>query len=165
MTGKLSVFAAMSLIGATLALPLPAQEWRMPPAAPGGKTGSAAPLEQGIEGIMNQMFQQMMPHFDAIGDELQATVNELAPALRELSSLVDDFANYQAPERLPNGDIILRRRADAPPAPPTDELRNLLIPPPGGMPSPDTVPGQPEPMPETGPGLMGDPGTRPATEL
>ena len=32
-------------------------------------------------------------------------------------ALMDDAKNYQAPERLENGDILIRRRADAPPPP------------------------------------------------
>jgi hypothetical protein len=29
--------------------------------------------------------------------------------------MIDDLSAYEMPERLPNGDILIRRRADAPP--------------------------------------------------
>ena len=31
----------------------------------------------------------------------------------EIMAMIDDLANYHAPERLPNGDIILRRKTPA----------------------------------------------------
>ena len=34
----------------------------------------------------------------------------LEPHLAELADMIGDLGNYQAPERLPNGDIILRRK-------------------------------------------------------
>ena len=33
---------------------------------------------------------------------------------------IDSFENYERPEILPNGDIIIRRREDAPPLPRDD---------------------------------------------
>ena len=69
-------------------------------------------------------------------------MQEISPALRELGGLVDDIENYQRPERLPNGDIILRRRADAPPPPPTDRLERLVL---GGDALPGVAPAIPSP--------------------
>lgn len=47
-------------------------------------------------------------------DELEPTFKELSesvePALRQLLELVEDFDAYHPPERLPNGDIIIRRK-------------------------------------------------------
>lgn len=40
--------------------------------------------------------------------------DELAPALEELEGFVLDLNAYEAPEILPNGDIIIRRKPDAP---------------------------------------------------
>ena len=73
---------------------------------------------------------------------MEGTLQEISPALRELGGLVDDIENYQRPERLPNGDIILRRRADAPPPPPTDRLERLV---PGGDAVPGVAPAVPAP--------------------
>lgn len=42
---------------------------------------------------------------------------ELAPLMQDLSELIDDLNAYHAPEILPNGDIILRRKAPGTPDP------------------------------------------------
>lgn len=67
---------------------------------------------------------------------LRQMMKELKPALTEMFRLMDQFEgiddprHYKLPEVLPNGDIIIRRRPDAPPfrrrpdgAPPDDETR------------------------------------------
>ena len=52
---------------------------------------------------------------------LRQLLDDLKPALDEMFRLmenfegVDDPRHYQLPEVLPNGDIIIRRRPDAPP--------------------------------------------------
>ncbi|MDO5640998.1 MAG: hypothetical protein Q4G26_01225 [Paracoccus sp. (in: a-proteobacteria)] len=123
---------------AVASLPLAAQDWQMPrndspppterqtppPRNPGEDFGDA--LDQQLEGAMNQLFQRLQPHLNALGDELANTMNDFAPALNEISGLIDDIRNYEPPERLENGDILIRRRADAPPAPPLGELQRLL---------------------------------------
>jgi len=49
----------------------------------------------------------------------------MGPAFGELMGKIDDLSVYHPPEMLPNGDIILRRKApldpDAPDQPPLDE--------------------------------------------
>jgi hypothetical protein len=54
-------------------------------------------------------------------DEMEPALRELAegmePALRRLLEIVDDFDAYHLPERLPNGDIIIRRKTPLPPPP------------------------------------------------
>ncbi|MGG7643662.1 AAA+ family ATPase [Rhodovulum sp. YNF3179] len=45
---------------------------------------------------------------------LEAILGELAPVIEELQSMIDDLSAYEAPEMLPNGDIIIRRKPDAP---------------------------------------------------
>jgi len=63
-------------------------------------------------------------------DEMEPALRELAegmePALRKLLEIVDDFDAYHLPERLPNGDIIIRRKTPLPPpggeAPPEGEI-------------------------------------------
>jgi hypothetical protein len=45
---------------------------------------------------------------------MEHVVGELGPLLLQLESLMDEITAYQAPEMLPNGDIIIRRRPDAP---------------------------------------------------
>lgn len=124
--------AALTLLAMT-ALPLSAQDWQMPRADDPPATGSEEPLGdlgqdlgQELDSAMNQLFNRLQPHLNALGDELANTMNDFAPALNEISGLIDDIGNYERPERLENGDIIIRRRADAPPPPSLEELQRLL---------------------------------------
>jgi hypothetical protein len=41
-------------------------------------------------------------------------VREMGPGLAAFLNSVDDVRHYELPEFLPNGDIILRRKPDAP---------------------------------------------------
>lgn len=38
----------------------------------------------------------------------------IAPAVEKFLGLVDDMTNYEMPEMQPNGDILIRRKPDAP---------------------------------------------------
>lgn len=49
---------------------------------------------------------------------LEGLVDELEPALRGVDDLIDDLNTYHAPEMLPNGDIIIRRRTPLTPEEP-----------------------------------------------
>jgi hypothetical protein len=57
---------------------------------------------------------------DKLDEALRDLVDRVQPALDDLRDLLDVFEqidaieNYQRPEILPNGDIIIRRRPDAP---------------------------------------------------
>lgn len=42
--------------------------------------------------------------------------DRMAPMAERLRDMVDDLDAYEAPEMLPNGDIIIRRKPNAPPA-------------------------------------------------
>jgi hypothetical protein len=57
-------------------------------------------LERGIEQLLRDFFLEMEPR------------------LRELRDAIGDLNNYEAPEMLPNGDIIIRRKTPLEPAPP-----------------------------------------------
>ena len=152
-------------ISAALALPVLAQDWQMPRDsdppmgdAPGGQQKPLGDFESELDGAMNDLFNRLHPHLNALGDELANTMNDFAPALNEISGLIDDIGNYARPERLENGDIIIRRRADAPPPPPLSELQRLLpggegTPPEGKPPSDDPwQPLDPWRMPRDGQG-------------
>jgi hypothetical protein len=43
-------------------------------------------------------------------DIMQQFLNEMGPALTELQETITDWSQYSAPEVLPNGDIIIRRK-------------------------------------------------------
>ena len=51
---------------------------------------------------------------------IQAFLDEMGPAFAEVIDQIDSIAYYQPPEILPNGDIVVRRRADAPPWQPAE---------------------------------------------
>ena len=78
---------------------------------------------------MGNLLNKAQPSLDRLGQDLSGMAQRLGPVLGELGDLMDDVRNYQAPERLENGDILIRRRADAPPPPPVgDSLREMLRP-------------------------------------
>ena len=57
---------------------------------------------------------------EELDETLRRMMDELKPALKQMFEMiesfegVDDLRHYQMPEVLPNGDIIIRRRLDAP---------------------------------------------------
>ena len=52
---------------------------------------------------------------EGLADEMRPLVDEhVLPFLAELMDLIDDISMYDLPERLPNGDIIIRRRVPEP---------------------------------------------------
>lgn len=79
-------------------------------------------MSQGAELFMRGLLQEMEPAIDEftgmaedIAPMMQDFAENMGPAMRELLQKVDDFSRYEAPELLPNGDIIIRRKPDAPP--------------------------------------------------
>lgn len=67
------------------------------------REGSRLILE-GILDDMRPMMEEARPFFE----------EEMLPFLESLGSLIDDLSAYEMPERLPNGDIIIRRSPDHP---------------------------------------------------
>ena len=133
------------ILAAALAAPIlvAAQQWTPPSADqnsdqdPAPKADSGGDLfERGLDSFMQNMLKEAEPHLDRLGRDLGDTVNSLRPVLGDIGALMDDVKNYQAPERLENGDILIRRRADAPPPPPVgNALRDMLRPAPEDDPS------------------------------
>lgn len=101
------------LIVACLGFPAAAQERSEPPK--GDMEEGMSLLERGIDLILRGFMEEMEPTLDEMQRGLEGAARELGPALDQLMALFDDIRNYEAPERLPNGDIIIRRRPDAPP--------------------------------------------------
>lgn len=67
-------------------------------------------LEEGARIIMRSMLDNIGPKLDEMQDGLDGAMQEIEPHLTELMDMIGDLQNYHAPERLPNGDIILRRK-------------------------------------------------------
>lgn len=136
--------AALALTaGAAMAQTAPFQ---MPRAAdpPPSSSAPAAPEDDsvpgGIDTILQNLLNRAQPHLEGLARDLETTFDELSPAFQELSGLIDDIGNYQTPERLENGDILIRRKPDAPPPPPLEDLQNLM---PRGQSTPDATPAVP----------------------
>lgn len=147
------------ILTAALALALPLAAFgqaTITPEAPPPQTPPAAPatpeakpaddpldlIERGTGMIFDDLLRKVQPHLEGLARGVEDTVARFGPALNELGVLIDDIGNYEAPERLPNGDVILRRKADAPPPPPIgNALRDLTTPrPPENQPEPPPAP-------------------------
>ncbi len=63
------------------------------------------PLSEQLDEVFRDLMEQMKPALD-----------ELLETLEVLEG-IDSIEHYERPEILPNGDIIIRRREDAPPLP------------------------------------------------
>lgn len=62
--------------------------------------------------------EDLMKEFkEKVGPEMEKMMAEIMPELERLGEAVGGLSNYQMPEFLPNGDIIIRRKPDAPPLP------------------------------------------------
>ena len=89
-------------------------------------------MEEGARMLMRGLMTEMEPaitelrdSFEEMGPAFAEFAQSIGPAFAELLNEVDDLRNYQAPEFMPNGDIIIRRKPDAPiwePDPDTGEV-------------------------------------------
>ena len=78
-------------------------------------------MEQGAKLLLRGLLDEMEPAIEdlkGMGEEMSDKMAEwgtqMGPALADLMTRIDDMRNYDAPEILPNGDIIIRRKPDAP---------------------------------------------------
>lgn len=78
-------------------------------------------MERGAQLFFEGLMQEMAPALDDLaelmeeaGPALQAFITEMGPKLRSVLEEVEDWSVYSAPEVLPNGDIIIRRKPDLP---------------------------------------------------
>jgi hypothetical protein len=120
------LFSPLLTVAALTAFVAAAQVYE-PPKAEQPESGNS--VESGIEQFLNRLLGEAQPHLDRLGRDLGETLGSVGPVFQDIGKLMDDVGNYQAPERLENGDILIRRRADAPPPPPVgDTLREMLRP-------------------------------------
>ncbi len=84
-------------------------------------------MERGAQLFFEGLMQEMAPAIDELsklmeeaGPALQSFVAEMGPKLLAVLEEVKDWSVYEAPEVLPNGDIIIRRKPDRPHAPPDE---------------------------------------------
>tara|TARA_R110002094_G_scaffold159889_6_gene145258 strand:- start:139 stop:528 length:390 start_codon:yes stop_codon:yes gene_type:complete len=78
-------------------------------------------MERGAQMFLEGIMKEMEPAIDGFSDlteqmgpALKSFAEEMGPKLTELLDEVEDWSAYQAPEILPNGDIIIRRKPDRP---------------------------------------------------
>lgn len=70
-------------------------------------------LREGARILMESMLKEMEPAMRDMQEDFGAALREMEPALRDLGGMIGDLRNYHPPEKLPNGDIIIRRKTPA----------------------------------------------------
>ena len=81
-----------------------------PPASP--EEGFSL-LEEGARIILRSLIDEMEPALKDMHKGLGDAMEEIGPMLGQLVEMIGDVRNYEAPEMLPNGDIIIRRKSPA----------------------------------------------------
>lgn len=67
-------------------------------------------MERGLRLFLDGLMQEMEPALRDLEDLAQDAAPFLREMQRSLGEVVEDFDVYEAPEVLPNGDIIIRRK-------------------------------------------------------
>lgn len=82
--------------------------------------GGFSLMEEGAKLFFRGMMEQMEPAMDELEGlmaemepAMRSFAQEMGPKMRSLFEKVEDWSLYEAPEVLPNGDIIIRRKPDA----------------------------------------------------
>lgn len=88
-------------------------------------------MEEGAKLFFRGLMDEMGPalrELEGLADDIEPAIRsfaeEMGPALRDLMAQVEDWSAYEPPVVLPNGDILLKRKEDAPPLdslPPPEE--------------------------------------------
>ena len=67
-------------------------------------------LRDGMDGALGALEDWT----EEFGPAMKSFMEEMGPALSEMMDEVKDWSRYEAPEMLPNGDIIIRRKPEPP---------------------------------------------------
>lgn len=85
-------------------------------------------MERGARLFFRGLIEEMDPAMENLrdfaeeaGPAMESFMSEMGPALMDLMETVKDFSAYHPPEVLPNGDIILRKKAEEEIAPPAED--------------------------------------------
>lgn len=78
------------------------------PAQAGSPEAEERPLSEELDTLFREMIEKMKPALDELLETLEVLEN------------IDSIEHYERPEIMPNGDIIIRRRDDAPALPEND---------------------------------------------
>lgn len=68
-------------------------------------------LRQGARVLMESLFSEVQPALDDMRQGLGEALRQMEPMMRDLGAMMGEIDNYRAPEMLPNGDIIIRRKS------------------------------------------------------
>lgn len=85
-------------------------------------------MQEGAELLFRGLMDEMEPALESlqelgeqVGPMFDQLTAEMAAALATVIAKIDDLTYYEMPEILENGDIIIRRKPDAPPYEPAPE--------------------------------------------
>ncbi|MGJ8610445.1 MAG: hypothetical protein ACSHWY_05100 [Octadecabacter sp.] len=122
------------ILAACLTLPLPAIAQDVESQDGSEMEEGFSLMEEGAKLLFRGIMSEMEPAIDdfaGIAGELQPALDmlasEMGPALLELAQTLDSVRYYEPPEVLPNGDIIIRRRSDAPKYMPDEDAPDLNL--------------------------------------
>lgn len=110
----MSRFLPLALCLALAAAPVPAEEE--------GEGDGFSLMQEGAQLLLRGLLQEMEPAIRDLedltrnlGPQLELFAEDVARAMVAVVDLIDDIRHYEAPVILENGDILMRRRPDAPP--------------------------------------------------
>jgi len=93
-----------------------------------GPSDEKSLMEQGAELFFEGLRQEMEPTLETMlgmaeqfGPSMLSFFEQMGPALADLVGEVQDWSAYHAPEMLPNGDIIIRKKQPQEAVPETEE--------------------------------------------
>ncbi|OWU73045.1 hypothetical protein ATO3_15140 [Marinibacterium profundimaris] len=98
-------------VPATLALAAPAMAQDDDGAPRDGIDRFFDGLRDGMDGALGTLENWT----EEVGPAMRSFMEEMGPALAEMMDEVKDWSRYEAPEMLPNGDIIIRRKPEVAP--------------------------------------------------
>ena len=110
--------AALIIALALAPAPLLAQE--AAPAPPEAEAEGPSLMERGMALFFEGFQQEIEPALDGMAGALTGVAPAL-DAMMGMMGMIDDMTNYSMPEMLENGDIIMRRKPEAPPVEPPAE--------------------------------------------
>jgi hypothetical protein len=91
-------------------------------------------MERGAKQFFEGLMQEMAPALDELtqlmeeaGPALQSFMAQMGPKLGAVLEEVEDWSLYEAPEVQPNGDIIIRRKPEAPAVTPEEEMPQIEL--------------------------------------
>lgn len=128
MRQRTHTLASLTFALCLAAAPLAAQSADPAPADPAPEDEGLSLMQRGAELLLRGLMDEVEPGLR----DMEQALRLMEPELRALVDMVGDLRNYEAPEKLPNGDILIRRKADAPPLPQDPATPEATPPDPGG---------------------------------